>query len=63
MYALYALDRFGQDSRGKQVIFENKSGPHFVAEGTLAVGEETAYWVRLRNENKDLNLMMTVTAQ
>ncbi len=63
IYQVDALDRFGEESRAKQVIRENKIGPHFTAEGMLSVGEHAAFWVRLRNGNKDLNMMLTATAQ
>ena len=63
MYHFDALDRFGQESRAKQVIWENDIGPHFASTGMLAVGEHAAFWLRLRNENKDLNMMITATAQ
>jgi hypothetical protein len=62
IYYVDVLDRFGQESRAKQTLFVNKSGPHFTSQGTLAVGETGSYWVRLLNGHKDLNITMTVSS-
>ncbi|MEP6651953.1 MAG: hypothetical protein ABJA82_01255 [Myxococcales bacterium] len=63
IYYVEALDRFGQQPRVKEIVFENEIGKHFTAQGTLAISDTGSYWVRLRNGNKDLNVTMTVSAQ
>jgi len=60
IYGVDVLDRFGQESRAKEVVSPNDIGLRSTAQGTLAVGEAGSYWIRLRNRNKDLNATMTI---
>jgi hypothetical protein len=62
-YRAAVFDRFGSETRAKSVVYENKIGTRFSAEGTLAIGEAGSYWVRVRNTFAELNMTMTVTAQ
>jgi hypothetical protein len=45
------------------VIWANDIGVHSTKQGTLAVGEATSFWVRLRNSFAgDLSVTLTVSA-
>jgi hypothetical protein len=63
IYYVDVLDRVGQEPRAMRVVFENKIGVTSTAQGTLAVSDMGASWVRLRNGTKDLNITMTIAPQ
>jgi hypothetical protein len=62
-YTLTALDQFGQEDRGEQVIWVNAIDTSFADSGTLVVTEPKTYFVRVLNGNNELDMKLTVSEE